>query len=63
VQGKQDSSGDEVGVWVSADGRAWQRVADGPGLAGETVAGWGVFSRRILVLTEKGSVIVGAVLP
>jgi hypothetical protein len=63
VEGKLDSSGTELGVWTSADGRTWERVAAGPDLKGELAIGWGVVGRQIVVISEKGAVFVGTALP
>jgi hypothetical protein len=63
VEDQLENGGTEVGVWTSGDGRKWGRVATGPSLGGELPVGWGVVGRQIVVMTEKGAVFIGTVLP
>jgi hypothetical protein len=57
------NSGDELGVWVSANARDWQRIGAGPDLRSELLSAVIVVGRQVVVVTDKGRVIVGDVLP
>jgi hypothetical protein len=63
VDGKPGEVQDVVGVWTSADGLRWTRIADGPppddGLIVDVVA----LDRALYVLTETGGAWLGRVLP
>jgi hypothetical protein len=60
---RDETAGNTIGIWVSADGASWIRVADTPLGGNDLPVGFAVDGRRLLVLTERGSVTIGTVRP
>jgi len=52
-----------MGIWTSADGATWTRIADAPFDSTDSPAGLAVDGRRLFVITEQGHGFIGTVRP
>ena len=59
----RDEESETMGIWSSADGAAWTRIADTPFTGADSPIGFAADGRRLYVLTERGNAVVGTVRP
>lgn len=60
---RDEDAGNTMGIWTSADGARWTRIADTPFAGADYPVGLAVDGRRLFVITERGNGFIGTVRP
>jgi hypothetical protein len=60
---RDEAAGNTLGIWTSAEGASWTRIADAPLDAADYPVGFAVSGRRLFVITELGRAWIGTVRP